>query len=305
MILPLLLATVATLPAVAGDADGEKLVVQVVDDRADAIPTATIRIDDEGLRHRVNHTNGKWRGTAVYPQNEEPRGFQTGQVLTITAAAPGHLPRTVKYRVHARRNAVQIPLQPLGRAPTADADGPAIDAATLLAVSRSDCDSPVSTGAFGVGSLPLGGPVGTAEPITLDPETIARLGDLETADPALTTGFSQLLLAQGEGQLDAALEWAEIGKAEAHTTEGDEYISLIDDLFRVRAVAYHVRWQQWELTWLDEPTRKNHDHLERYRGLAAGVASDWVQWAEAAGRSTELPTALCMAASDRPLECTP
>ena len=301
MILPLLLAATAF----ASDTDGHRLVVQVVDDAEDVVPTATIRIDDEGLRHRVNHRTGKWRGRAIYPQNEEPQAFETGQVLTLTAAAPGHLPRTVKYRMRARRNVVQIPLQALGRSPDSADDGPSIDAAALLSVSRADCDSPVSAGAFPVGALSLGAHSPAADPLQLDPETIGRLADLETADPSLTTGFSQLLLAQGTGQLDAALEWADIGHAEAHTTSGNEYIGLIDDLYRVRAIAYHVRWQQWELTWLDDPNRKNHENLERYRQLSADVATSWVQWADAAGRSTELPTALCMAASDRPLECTP
>jgi hypothetical protein len=301
MILPLVLAA----SAIASDLDGERLVVQVVDDAQDAVPTATVRIDDEGLRHRVNHRTGKWRGNAIYPDNEAPRGFEPGQVLTITAAAPGHLPRTVKYRVHPRRNVVQIPLQPLGRPPAGPDAGPSIDAATLLAVSRADCDSPDQGGAFGSSALSLGAATGSKEPLQLNPDTIARLGDLKTADPQLTTDFSELLLAQGTGQIDAALEWAHIGQAEAHTTEGEDYVGLVDDLYRVRAMAYHVRWQQWELTWLDEPNRKNRDQLEQYRKLSADVASDWVQWAHAAGRSTELPTALCMAASDRPLECTP
>ncbi|MCB9676155.1 MAG: hypothetical protein H6737_13625 [Alphaproteobacteria bacterium] len=288
----LLLASGAT----ASTGEGLKLVVQVVDDADHPVSTATVRIDDEGLRHRVNHRTGRWKGHGVYPQNQEPAAFETGQVVTLTAAAPGHLPRTVKYRVRHARNVVKIPLQALGT-PTQAADQPEIDVATLLAVSRANCDSPDQAPALFAPAV--------HRPIQLDPETIGRLGDLEDADPHLTAGFSELLLAQGPGQFDAALQWADIARAEAHTVEGGDYVGLVNDLYRVRAIAYHVRWQQWELTWLDEPSRKNKEQVDHYRELAANIASSWVAWADAAGASTELPTALCMAASDRPLECSP
>ncbi|MEZ4318972.1 MAG: hypothetical protein R3F61_15770 [Myxococcota bacterium] len=281
----------------ASTGEGLKLVVQVVDDAAEPISTATVRIDDEGLRHRVNHHTGRWKGRTIYPQNQEPVEFESGQVVTITASAPGHLPRSVKYRMHASRNAVQVPLQSLGTPTRADTEGPGLDVATLLAVSRANC-------APGTAGPALFSP-GINHPISLDPETIGRLGDLETADPHLSAGFSELLLSQGPDQLDAALQWATIARDEAHVTEGSDYVGLVNDLYRVRAVAYHVRWQQWELTWIDDPSRKNKAELERFREDAAKIASEWVAWADAAHVSTELPTALCMAASDRPLECAP
>ena len=209
--------------ALAAPSDGLKLIVQVVDDADKVVPTAIVRIDDENLRHRVNHRTGKWSGRSIYPQDQLPAPFVAGQVLSITVAAPGHIPRTVRYQIHPQRNLVQVPIQSLGGT-TADVNSPQFDVATLLAVSRANCDSDAQDN-----GVALFTPAAT-RPVSLDPETIRRLGDLRDADPQLTAGFAELLLSQGPEQFDAALQWADIASLEAHTTTGDAYVGLIDDL---------------------------------------------------------------------------
>ena len=67
-----MLTLLLVLPAVAGTtwnpmSRTRSLVVEVVDDLGRPVSTATIRVDDENLRHRVNHRTGKWRSDAVYP----------------------------------------------------------------------------------------------------------------------------------------------------------------------------------------------------------------------------------------------
>lgn len=276
--------------------EGLKLRVQVVDDRGIPVPTATVRIDDENLRHRVHPRTGRWHGRSTYPDDRHPEAFREGREVSLTVAAPGYLPRTVRYRVRHARNLVEIPMEPLDGGRRADAP-PTLDLGALLAVGRLDCEPARAATPFR--------PAIDRGPVALDPSSLGRLADLEEPDPWLTASFSNLLLSQGPERVDDALAWADIAMAEAHTTTGDDYVGLVHDLYRVRALAHHVRWQQWELTSLADPTRRNRGEAEKARVQAARVASEWVQWADAAGQGTDLPAALCMASSDRPLDCTP
>lgn len=45
-----------------GAPSGTLLVIEVVDTDGDPVSTASVRFHEDGVRRRVNHRNGAWRG---------------------------------------------------------------------------------------------------------------------------------------------------------------------------------------------------------------------------------------------------
>jgi hypothetical protein len=275
--------------------EGRKVIVHAVDDRGDPVPSATVLIDDEELRHRVDAQSGRWAGRSTYPMERAPEPFRVGRVLRLTVSAPGYLPRTVMYEIVAGRNTVAIPIAPLTSLRDPGDSAQAVDVASLLWWAGRDGPSLAQGTTTAV----------DRDGSWFDPDTVARLRNIERADPWMTTSFSQLLLAQGPGHVDAALHWANVAVNEAYTTSGTDFVKLVHDLYEVRAVAHHLRWQQHELERLADPARKHRLEAEKSRLEAAEIAAEWVEWAHLADQDTSLPAALCAAASDNPLDCTP
>lgn len=282
-----MLALLLVLPALAGTTWNpmnrtRSLVVEVVDDLGRPVSTATIRVDDENLRHRVNHRTGKWRSDAVYPASV-PDDFEPRDRVLLTAAAPGYRPATVPYRMGSRRNTFTVTLEPLApRSSELDIQ--------LASLTSPQLCSP-------------GGAVSTASTFSMDRSTMGQILDLEHANPYLTAKFSEHLLSLGPAHVDAALSWADIASQEVSSADDADIVGLVDGLFRVRALAHHMKWQQAEIALIGDPTRSGKRASEKARLDAVEVASTWLQWADSAGEDTDLAQSLCMAVARRTQDC--
>lgn len=289
-------------PAAAGVVEvveGVALTVRVVDAVGDPVPTAVVRSPIEGgLRHPVNHETGEWTTRALYPDDgsAEEVLFHPGDRLILDVSAPGYITRIFQYDVAPWRNLVTVVLEPLGTAPKTRKE---------RRRARKDL-ARLDWTAIGMGEgcgqdHPLA-PVVQSPALSLDPDTMFRLGELRQADPELTAAFALHLMQLGAAHADAALAWADLATKEARAAlDGEAYVHLVDDMYRVRAVATNLRWQADELERVDNNLSSSHADPARKR--AAQVAEDWVAWTEAAQTDRELALALCHASSEHTGRC--
>ena len=277
--------------------EGFPVTMQVLDDAGNPIPRAYIRHAEEGILHPVNQTTGEWRSEGLYLPTGETQHFHQGDVVRFTVGAPGYLGREVRYRVKGMKHVVPVVLDPLGER-------------KFWRKRHRSREEPSATWLAMVASLEASQQDWSAPSFESDfrftPETLQKLADPGEADVQLVAAFSTHLVSQGPSHALEADSWAREAVTRAQASlEGPDYVDMVDRMFKVRAVAANLAWQEAEGQLLDKPTsgRLQHD-ADASRRRAAVVAGDWLDYAVAAETPSEgFARALCVAAAVDPTYC--
>lgn len=135
---------------------------------------------------------------------------------------------------------------------------------------------------------------------------VRHLEDIDRSDPDLCFSYAiHLHKTRDLDNAEEAVRWADVALENKQRWEGEAHVKRVYGLLRLRAEAGNRLWVDAEARYQKEPTGDNDADVRDYRGLAKDTAREWLDYARAAGQSTDTPYALCMSAAGTAEFCMP
>jgi hypothetical protein len=134
-------------------------------------------------------------------------------------------------------------------------------------------------------------------------ETIVRrhLNEIDRSDPDLCYKFSTFMFRKvGEKGPDAAdevMKWADVALENKQQWSGDQYVSRVSNLYKVKALAAFKKWEWLEEEYKDEPSDELSKDKEQARNEAKNLAREWLAYAAEAGLDQTQATNVCISAA--------
>lgn len=135
---------------------------------------------------------------------------------------------------------------------------------------------------------------------------VRHLEDIDRSDPDLCFSYAiHLHKTKDLDNAEEAVRWADVALENKQRWEGEAHVKRVYGLLRLRAEAGNRLWVDAEKRYQKAATPENDADVRDYRGLAKDTAREWLDYARAAGQSTDTAYKLCMSAAGTREFCMP
>jgi hypothetical protein len=124
-----------------------------------------------------------------------------------------------------------------------------------------------------------------------------HLEEIDQSDPDLCYKYALRLAGSGVGRASGAIHWADVALENRTVWTGDEYVSKVYGLYKMRAVAAQEMWKAAEAAHVAAPTDDTKKKMEDARNLTKVYAREWYEYAKASGKDKVPAQQLCMSAA--------
>jgi len=130
-------------------------------------------------------------------------------------------------------------------------------------------------------------------------ESIVRrhLNEIDRSDPDLCYKFAKYLADKGPEYSDECTHWADVALENRHSWTGDTYISRVNSLYKIRAVAATDKWNYLEEKYVREPSDDLAAQKDLARNTAKTLAREWLEYATSSGKDPTMAEQLCISAA--------
>lgn len=124
-----------------------------------------------------------------------------------------------------------------------------------------------------------------------------HLEEIGQDDPALCFKYATRLAAGGPSRAPGVIRWADVALENRTVWSGDEYVSKVYSLYKLKAVAAQSMWSAAEAAYTAEPTDALQKKVEDARNQTKTFAREWYEYAKASGKDKVPAQQLCMSAA--------
>ena len=120
---------------------------------------------------------------------------------------------------------------------------------------------------------------------------------IDRSDPDICYKFAYYLLSRSPDKMDEAMMWAQVALDNRARWEGEQYVSRVFSLHKIRTRAANKKWSWLESEYSRHPSSEALDAANEARNETKTVAREWLDYTREAGKDQTQPLAMCMTAS--------
>ena len=119
---------------------------------------------------------------------------------------------------------------------------------------------------------------------------------MSQSDPNIAFLYAYHLYNTKSGDLNAIIEWADVGLENKHEWKGDVHVSRVTSLLRLRALASNDLYIQIAET--DGTSQEGKANLFDARNQTKTYSREWMDYAKASGRRFDEAFDLCLSVAN-------
>jgi hypothetical protein len=124
-----------------------------------------------------------------------------------------------------------------------------------------------------------------------------HLEEIEQSDPDLCYKYALRLASGGVSRAPGVIHWADVALENRTVWTGDEYVSKVYGLYKMKAAAAQQMWAAAEAAHAANPTDESAKKVEDTRNQTKVFAREWYEYAKASGKDKTPAQQLCMSAA--------
>lgn len=124
-----------------------------------------------------------------------------------------------------------------------------------------------------------------------------HLNEIDRSDPDLCYKFAKFLSEKGPEYAEECTHWAEVALENKSQWSGDTFVSRVNALYKMRAVAAQRRWEWLEKKYIAKPDETLGQDKDKARNDAKTMSREWLEYAKQSGKDTTMAMQMCVSAA--------
>jgi hypothetical protein len=124
-----------------------------------------------------------------------------------------------------------------------------------------------------------------------------HLNEIDRSDPDLCYKFAKFLSGREPEYMEECTHWAEVALENKSQWKGDTFVSRVNALYKMRAVAAQRRWEWLEKKYVAKPDEALGQDKDKARNDAKTMSREWLEYAKQSGKDTTMAMQMCVSAA--------